>query len=970
MRRSRFYSATLILLACVALLSYVTVWVAPTHADGLEAEARTDAPAPSRLGKSDPSTDSSTNGAGSSKSINSKSTSSESSSAEKVDHEELSLDELKRLGAQRSNYRNRVLATNQDAANGASVEVPESASSEPPQPDLTTFRSDIQPILKRVCHQCHGPDTQEGNVRIDQLNPDLQNGDDVDWWVEIQAVLSNDEMPPPDSDKLTDQERSLIVEWLANELHTASVVRRASGQHTSFRRMTRYEYNYALQDLLGLPWNFAKDLPPEARSEDGFQNSSETLHMSLRQLETYRRLARQALKRATVVGDQPPVRYWGVTMTDASRIDWSKQAEQIEKTREKYKSDPDKQKQELEKLNRNLSQSHSNTYYRDLKTGRTVRSSWAYYGARYAHAPTTSQPKMPESFDHVAVLPGGRDQKLIVELGNQIPDDGMLHVRVRASRDSKTDTPPPSLQLDFGWRASNEGRAAIRVSTRDQLVEASPESPQFYEWTIPLGDIYPRNSVRKTSPMGKTPSPSEYVRFVNSSASPGDIRIEYVEVSTPVFDQWPPASHTRIFFDSENRSNEPKYAREVLTAFMTKAWRRTVSADELQQKLSLFDSVRSDCDSFEEAMVEVLSTVLSSPSFLYIVHNAPSGESPEDRAAQQLSAEELATRLAMFLWSSVPDEQLLKLARNGQLQKPEILDREVTRMLADPRAKRLSQHFVYQWLNLQILDFLSFDQRSNRVDPLLKEAMQHEPIALFQEVLDNNSSVLDFLHADYTMVNERLARHYGISNVFGNDFRRVELTADRNRGGILTQAGLLAMNSDGEDSHPLKRGVWLLESILNDPPPPPPPAVPEIDLADPAIAKMTLKERIEDHRNHAACMSCHSKIDPWGIAFENYDALGRWRNQIEGQPVDATSTLFNNQKLAGMDGLKRFLLANRQDQFVRSMVHKMATYALGRPLAFADRSRIDEITADVRHEGDGLATIVKKIATSELFMTR
>ena len=241
---------------------------------------------------------------------------------------------------------------------------------------------------------------------------------------------------------------------------------------------------------------------------------------------------------------------------------------------------------------------------------------------------------------------------------------------------------------------------------------------------------------------------------------------------------------------------------------------------------------------------------------------------------------------------------------------------------------------------------------------------------VFDEMLRTDASVLDFLHADYTMANERLALHYDLPNVKGNDFRRVALQANSKRGGLLTQAGLLAMNSSGDDSHPLKRGVWLLESLLNDPPPPPPPAVPEIDLADPEIAKMTLKERIEDHRNHAACMSCHAKIDPWGIAFENYDALGQWRNQINGQPVDATSTLFNKQKLDGMDGLKRFLLENRQDQFVRAMVHKLTTYALGRPLVFADRSAVDEITSKVRQQGDGLATMIELIAMSDLFRTK
>jgi hypothetical protein len=209
-----------------------------------------------------------------------------------------------------------------------------------------------------------------------------------------------------------------------------------------------------------------------------------------------------------------------------------------------------------------------------------------------------------------------------------------------------------------------------------------------------------------------------------------------------------------------------------------------------------------------------------------------------------------------------------------------------------------------------------------------------------------------------------------LSEVYGNHFRRVKLGPQHRRGGLLTQAGLLAMNSDGKDSHPLKRGIWMLESLLNDPPPPPPPAVPEIDLADPAIAKLTLKQRIEDHRNHVACMSCHAKIDPWGIAFENFDAVGSWRTQIQGKPVDASSLLFNGQKLDGMDGLKRFLLEQRQDQFARAMVHKMTTYALGRPLTFGDRSSVDQIMADLRKQGDGLATMVTLIVTSELFRSK
>ncbi len=873
----------------------------------------------------------------------------------------LTFQELKEAGAKDSKYLQQLTSV---------------VDAEVPKADLAAFEKTIRPILQRSCVRCHGAETTEGNIRIDTLDPNLLQGKDVAWWLEILAVLTNGEMPPPDEVELADEDRSAVVAWLSRELQLASSVRRATGGHSSFRRLTRYEYNYALQDILGLPYDFAKDLPPEPASDDGFQNSSELLHMSVVQFETYRQIARKALSRATVQGERPPVLYWSVTMKDAAKIEWPKQAEQLEKLKEKFKDDPDKQKKEADRLTATFTKPHNNTYYHDPSTGRTARANWQYHGAKFAFKPAASLPEIPAPSDHVAIIPQGRNHGLIVELGNRVPDEGTMRVRVRASRASLEESRIPSLQLEFGWRASNEGRAILRISAEDTQIKASPDKPEIYQWDVPLGEIYPRNSVRDTSPMGALPSPSEYIRLVNSSATKGDIRLDYVEVAAPVYDQWPPESHKRIFFDSAAQENESAYAREVLTAFMSRAWRRPIAIAEVDQKLKLFHTMRPRCDSLEEAMVEVLATVLSSPDFLYVIQDESASESVGDAGQQGqlnsevISAHELATRLALFLWCSVPDAQLLKLAESEELSDSKVLADEVSRMLADRRTLRFSEQFVRQWLDMQLLDFLDIKQHVPGFDPLLKEAMQNEPIALFHEVLQNDASVLDFIHADYTMANERLAVHYGLPDVHGNHFRRVKLDAGRMRGGLLTQAGLLAMNSNGTDSHPLKRGVWLLESLLNDPPPPPPPAVPEIDLADPEIAKMTLKERIEDHRNHAACRSCHAKIDPWGIAFENYDAIGRWRTQINGKPVDAVSLLFNNQKLDGMDGLKRFLLLNRQDQFVRAMVHKMTTYALGRPLTFADHSSIDRITADVRKQGDGLATMIRLVATSELFRSK
>jgi hypothetical protein len=859
------------------------------------------------------------------------------------------LEELKIQGASRSSYRSHTASF---------------VETENTKPALDEFRKDVKPILEKVCSDCHGAVTQEGNIRIDSLDPDLLSGKDVDRWLEVMAVVSNGEMPPADGVRLSDVERTNLMDWLSIEIQKASIVRRSEKGHTSFRRMTRYEYNHTLQDIFGLPYDFAKDLPPESNSDDGFQNSSELLHMSTLQFETYRDLGLAALKKATVQGEQPEPIYWGISMKVASSEAFALQDAELESVRQKYKDSPKTVKREIDRRTKDLNLRPPGTCFKDLTTGRFAKASWDYGEARFARESTRTKPDSPAKLDHVAILPP--KQKLIVELGDSLPESGTLRVRVRASRLSTEDPGVPSLQLDFGWQATNDSSASVRISKHDVVIDAAPGELKFYQWDVPLSEIHPRNSMRGVWKMGDLPSPSEYIQLVNSTVSKGDIQIDFVEVTAPWYDQWPPASHDRVFIANADRADESTYAKKVLSNFLLQTWRRTPTEEEVLQKFSLFKKIRPECSDFQQAMTEVLATILASPKFLYLA--ADTGERSSTSA---LSQEELATRLSMFLWCSGPDEELLDFATKGKLKSGDAWTQQVHRMLTDVRSRRFSEQFVRQWLGMQLLDYLNVDEKSHPdFDPSLKESMQEEPIAVFQEMLKNNDSILNFLHADYTLANERLAKHYGMDGVYGNHFRRVPLDAQTKRGGLLTQAGLLAMNSDGKDSHPLKRGIWLLKSLLNDPPPPPPPAVPVIDLADPEIAKLTLKQRIENHRNQPACLSCHAKIDPWGIAFENFDAIGNWRTQIQGQPVEASSVLLNGHKLNGLEDLKRFLLENRQDQFVRAMVHKMTTFAIGRPLTLGDRASIDKITADLRTKGDGLATMVMVITNSELFQSK
>jgi hypothetical protein len=800
------------------------------------------------------------------------------------------------------------------------------------KPDLAGFQTHLAPVFAKTCVACHGPKKVKGRFRVDQLNPDLLNGPDIDKWLEVFGVLSNSEMPPEDEPnyRLAEEARSEMIEWLGAEIKKAASARRHEGGHSSFRRMTRYEYNYALQDLLDLPHNeFAGFLPPETASEDGFKNSSELLQISAMQFETYRTIGLKALQKAAVSGERPEMVVYQLSMQDLM---------------DRANSDGKKKSQ-------------GRVHLLDLNTGQSLKTGDPTPEKASALGP------VPDKSSVVLIL-GGR-QGLKMNLSNHLPDQGLMRVRARAGRATNEPNQDASLRLILSAHTSNNANFTQIVSKHDLPVTGVSDKPEFIDFFVPLGEVQ-RNPFRKS--MERFPRRDEFLTIENIASGrkglPG-VYIDYIEIAAPYYEQWPPKSHRAIFIDSKNKQDETKYGREVLKAFMTRAWRKPVDASEVSLFMSLFATYRSQLPTFEVAMIEVLATVLAAPDFLYLTERTPAG------STGQLSNLELASRLSFFLWSSVPDEQLVALARQGKLKDSKVLAAEVKRMLADAKSKRFSQHFVKQWLGLDGLDSVAIDTHVHRdYSETLKGAMHQEPIAFFDDVLKRNGSVMDFIHSDYAVVNETLARHYRIPDVYGPHFRRVEIKPSANRGGILTAAAVMTMNSDGKDSHPLKRGIWLLKHILHDPPPPPPPNVPEVDLTDPKILQMTLKERIADHRDQSACRSCHAKIDPWGIAFENYDALGLYRTKIKDKPVDATSELFNQQELTGVDGLKRYLLAVRQDQFARAMVHKMTAYALGRPLIFGDRTEIERLTGAFRKGGDRLGDLVTLVVGSNLFQSR
>ncbi len=383
------------------------------------------------------------------------------------------------------------------------------------------------------------------------------------------------------------------------------------------------------------------------------------------------------------------------------------------------------------------------------------------------------------------------------------------------------------------------------------------------------------------------------------------------------------------------------------------------------------DLAEQNGDSFDQGIQLIVTAVLCAPQFLYRVELDPRsrtrGQTPP--RVRDLNDFELASRLSYFLWNTMPDDELFDLAARGALHAPEALTGQVRRMLVDKRSRALVESFGDQWLQLRLLPTIHPDKgRFPGFDNELRQAMIEETHRVFEAIVREDRSVLEFLDARETFVNERLARHYGMPNVHGDEFRRVTLTDER-RGGLLGQASILMVTSNPTRTSPVKRGKWVLEQILGTPPPPPPPDVPE--LKDDTDKKLTgtLRQRMEQHRANPNCATCHGRMDPLGFGLENFDAIGAWREQDGGLPIDASGTLPGGRSFDGPKGLRQ-ILVSRRDDFVRNLAEKLLTYALGRGLDYYDGCALDKIVTGLNANDQKFSSLVIEIVRSDPFLKR
>ena len=456
------------------------------------------------------------------------------------------------------------------------------------------------------------------------------------------------------------------------------------------------------------------------------------------------------------------------------------------------------------------------------------------------------------------------------------------------------------------------------------------------------------------------------------------VAIEYVEVVGPIGANAPPPSpgYRKIFVSKPGAGvTDEQAARAIYQRFATRAYRRPAQADEVESLLKVFRSAKADGETFEQSVRLGLTAVLVSPQFLFRIELDPpaAGGTPGTAGGKPVpyavGEYELITRLSYFLWSSTPDDELMGLAASKRIRDPQVLEQQVKRMLQDPRSAALVQNFAGQWLELRNLDDYKPDPKFYPTyDDELAAAMKRETELFVTNVFREDRSILDLLTGDYTFVNERLAKLYGIANVTGDQFRKVSLAGTK-RGGVLTQAAVLTVTAMPTRTSPVKRGKFVLDNVLGTPPPPPPPDVPALSEDAKDLSKATLRVRLEAHRKDPNCAVCHIKMDAIGFTLENFDAIGQWRDRDGNFPVDSVGKLSDGTTLNGADGLRKMLLA-KQDDFVATVVKKLLTYSLGRGLEFYDQCTVKDIEAAVRKDQYKFSSLVMAIVKSDAFQKR
>ena len=773
----------------------------------------------------------------------------------------------------------------------------------------------IKPFLAEHCDRCHGEKKHKGELRLDTLSRDFSLGASAMHWADVMDRISSGQMPPDDEPQPKAEEAARIVEWLAARLKEGESARMAQWERVTFYKLTREEYANTLFDLLGVHYDATDPTGlPEDPNWQGFERIGAVLSLSPAHVEKYFAAAEGALAEALPVAAAKPLNLHWDALDLRGGSDRVKLKEQglLDKVRV------------------------------DVWPGST------FYG-------------QPGSVRQLSVPVAG-DYKVRVKLSGLKPLNGRApHVCIYV-----VDIDRILLEQDV-------------VTTEDQpiTVEARVHLPAGNHPIRMTNEAPGPSNLPRAGRNGRDPffsikagRPPWQTKLTDEEGKPilPFLIVDWVEWEGPVMDAAPTIAQ-REYLPKDKK--DVSQARDIFKRFADLAFRRPVKPQELDRFENLVKSEMQSGETFEAALKTGLLAILCADDFFYLV------EGSEKENLLRINDWELASRLSYFLWSTMPDAALRDAAASGTLHEPGVLKTQVARMLHDPRIARFTESFPRQWLQLYRVGMFPPDKKLYPTyDDYLQKSMIKETTAYFGEVLARNLTLREFIDSDWTMLNARLAEHYEIPNVTEDRFQQVSLRPEDHRGGLLTQAAILSLTSDGSRHRPVHRGKWVLESIIGKPPPPPPANVKPIETTPATQPKATLRMKLAAHQSDPNCAACHRRIDPLGLAFDNYDAIGRWRTEEvvkdgagDNPKVDAGGQLIDGRKFADANGFKKLLLSDI-DKFNAAFVDKLATYALRRAMSVDDRAALQTLARQSKAADYKLPAIIEALVLSDLFQRR
>ncbi len=865
---------------------------------------------------------------------------------------------------------------------------------------------DIDAFIQSNCIDCHSGVGAEANLDFSELSFDPSNVVDRQRWIKVHDRVAKSEMPPRDHDQPSSTDRQRFLLSIATPLIAATKDHQRQNGRGVVRRFNRVEYETAISDLLGMPVSIEQQLPTDAM-QNGFDTVGSALNVSSVQIEAYLQTLDSVLNEATALYQPPPRRTWKLDYRDTNGI-----MQEYRRTGPFHILDdgvvffaPEKHAH----LNAVLDHFTIpfSADYRVKVTAYAIRSddpiTLTIRTGGPGHSESDAVPKT--LLGHVTVREG---ETQVFEFQQRLTRGQFFRIYPASLPFMRFIPKLEQRQKDY----QGPGVVIQSVQVDGPIIDQWPPASHQQLWgdtkTEPIANAKPNDDPNKhlDRPPTQIAKPKLTRVKPNHRKKDGPVGQWYYDPKQqaggePIYARAriPPPLHPTMRLAPEN----PKLqATRLLTRFVPLAYRRPASPAEIDRFVSLVHRWMDDGDDFETAMRSGYKAVLTSPGFLYHQASLPRDRrrmhDDADRTRRAISQSKLddyalAERLSFFLWNGLPDDELRQLAKSGRLSDPNTLRRQSQRMLDDRKSDRFVDNFLGQWLDLRQLEFTSPDSDLYpEYDPVLQWSLAEETRRFFRYLITHNLSVRNIIDSDFAILNRRLARHYGIDDVDDMTFRKVVLPDDSVRGGVLTQASVLKVTANGTSTSPVVRGAWVLERIIGQPADPPPPGTPAIE---PDIrGAVTVRQQLHQHRNVESCATCHQKIDPPGVALENFDVIGRWRDRYRaldpakaniavsflpnqqvpikytlGLPVDASDQLADGRKFHDIRGFKKLLLAE-PNQIARCITEKLVVYATGVPVSFADRVEIEGIVQRAAADGHGLRTIIHEIIQSELFHSR